>query len=342
MWSENDKKQLWIFGVITLGIPLLLLLPYLGFGSDPNVTLFSHVVVLLPAFASVVCNWAVKGAEPIPKRFYAFFSLIVLITAGFYFAELFTSTPLESIYFPFIECTLAVIALLILAFEPRNAKVKYGLSFSAGKGSTNGCVIALFILLYFVRLIPGYADLEYTEAFAAQLDQKALYLLYLPFLFFVAYLPFWGEEYGWRYCLQPLLQKKFGYWIGTLINGFVWGLWHIPMLIFSHASDNVFYAGLRQIAFCICLSFFLAFAKEVKNNIWLLAFLHYLNNQFAVFVSLDPSSVGKINATGFLDALSIFIYNAIYILPFLVYRLYLWKKAKKAPANYSTRVLGGS
>ena len=34
------------------------------------------------------------------------------------------------------------------------------------------------------------------------------------------------------------------------------------------------------------------------------------------------------------------IYNAIYILPFLVYRLYLWKKAKKAPANYSTRMLG--
>lgn len=78
----------------------------------------------------------------------------------------------------------------------------------------------------------------------------------------------------------------------------------------------------------------------MTNNIWLLAVLHYLNNQFAVFISLNPSSVGKINATEFLDALSIFIYNAIYILPFLVYRLYLWKKAKKAPANYSTRMLG--
>lgn len=330
MWSENDKKQLWIFGVITFGAPLFLLLPYLGFGSDPNVTLFSHVVVLLPAFAAVVCNWAVKGAEPIPKRFYAFFSLIVLITVGFYFAELFTSTPLESIYFPFVECTLAVIALLVLAFEPRNAKTRCGLSFSAGKGSTNGGAIVLFILLYFVRLIPGYTDLEYTEAFAAQLDQKALYLLTLPFLFFVAYLPFLGEEYGWRYCLLPLLQKKFGYWIGTLINGFVWGLWHIPMLIFSHAGDNIFYDELVQIVFCICLGFFFAFVKEVTNNIWLLVFLHYLNNQFAVFVSVDPSSVGKINATGFLDGLSIFICNAAYILPFLVHRLYIRKKTKKS------------
>lgn len=144
--------------------------------------------------AAVVCNWAVKGADPFPKRFYAFFTLTVLITASFYFAELFTSTPLESIYFPFVECTLAVIALLILAFEPRNAKVKYGLSFSAGKSSINGGVIALFILLYFVRLIPGYADLAYTEAFAAQLDQKTLYLLYLPFLFFWHICRFWGRN----------------------------------------------------------------------------------------------------------------------------------------------------
>ncbi len=146
----------------------------------------------------------------------------------------------------------------------------------------------------------------------------------------MAYLPFFGEEYGWRYYLQPLLQKKFGYWIGTLISGFVWGLWHIPMMIFSQGGENIIYVGLVQIVSCICLGFFFAFAKEVTNNIWLLAFLHYLNNQFAVFISLDPSSVGKINATGFLDALSIFIYNAIYVLPFLVYRLYLWKKAKKS------------
>lgn len=64
MWSGNDRKQLWIFGVPTLGVALLL---------------------LLPAFAAVVCNGAVKGAEPIPKRFYAFFLLIVLVFLVFSF-----------------------------------------------------------------------------------------------------------------------------------------------------------------------------------------------------------------------------------------------------------------
>ena len=114
------------------------------------------------------------------------------------------------------------------------------------------------------------------------------------------------------------------------------------MLIFSHAGDNIFYAAVRQIAFCICLGFFLAFAKEVTNTIWLLAFLHYLNNQFAVFVSLDPSSVGEINATGFLDALSIFIPSAVYILPFLVYRLCLWHKAGKSASPLQHTRMGGS
>lgn len=329
MWTKSDRKQFWIFCAIAMGVPLLLFLPYLGLGSDPNVTLFSHVVVLLPAFAAVVCNWVVQGEGPVPKRFYGFFSLIVLITAGFYFAELFTSTPLESVYFPFVECTLAVIALFILAFEPRGAKTKYGLSFTAGKGSTAAGVTALFVFLYFSILIPDFTDPAYTEAFTAQLDQKALYLFFLPFVFFLTYLPFLGEEYGWRYCLLPLLQKRFGYWIGTLISGILWGLWHVPMLIFSQAGEHIFYMGAFQIAFCICLGFFFAFAKEVTNNIWLMAFLHYLNNEFAVFVFLEPSSVGKIDAAGPFDVLAVFLYNTVYILPFLIYRLYLYRKRRK-------------
>lgn len=333
MWSKSDKKQLWLYCAIALGGPLLLFLLYLGFGANPNITLFSRVVVLLPAFAAITCNYTTKREKTYPKRFYIFFSLVFFITLAGYFVELFTAIPFESSFVSIIECSLAALGLVILAFEPREAKVKYGLAFFVGKGTVVIGVIVLFIALYFIRLIPVYVDPEYIKNFTAQLDQKALLLLYLPFLFFIAYLPFWGEEYGWRYCLLPLLQKKFGCWIGTLISVFLWGVWHIPMLIVSNAGDDILSVGLVQIAFCICLGFFLAFAKEVSNNIWLVAFLHYLNNQFAVFVAIDLSTIGKINATAFSDALVMFIFNIIYILPFLVYRLYLWQKNKGALAN---------
>lgn len=69
MWSGNDKKRLWSFGVITLGVPLLLLLPYFGFGSDPDVTLFSHVVVLLPALLQLSATGPSKGRTLSPNGF---------------------------------------------------------------------------------------------------------------------------------------------------------------------------------------------------------------------------------------------------------------------------------
>ena len=45
---------------------------------------------------------------------------------------------------------------------------------------------------------------------------------------------FFGEEYGWRYYLQPVLQKRFGLRAGVIILGVVWGLWHIPDDLFRY------------------------------------------------------------------------------------------------------------
>ncbi|WP_337955694.1 CPBP family glutamic-type intramembrane protease [Clostridium sp. AF02-29] len=32
----------------------------------------------------------------------------------------------------------------------------------------------------------------------------------LPINYFFVFIAFFGEEYGWRYYLQPVLQKRFG------------------------------------------------------------------------------------------------------------------------------------
>ena len=38
-----------------------------------------------------------------------------------------------------------------------------------------------------------------------------------------------GEELGWRGYAQPLLQSRFGPLVTSLVLGFVWGLWHLPL-----------------------------------------------------------------------------------------------------------------
>jgi membrane protease YdiL (CAAX protease family) len=39
----------------------------------------------------------------------------------------------------------------------------------------------------------------------------------------------WSEEFGWRgYALDPLL-RRFGVLRGSLVLGFIWGIWHLPL-----------------------------------------------------------------------------------------------------------------
>ena len=40
-----------------------------------------------------------------------------------------------------------------------------------------------------------------------------------------------GEEFAWRGLLQPLLTDKFGLVKGITILGFIWSMWHLPMLM---------------------------------------------------------------------------------------------------------------
>ena len=40
-----------------------------------------------------------------------------------------------------------------------------------------------------------------------------------------------GEEFAWRGLLQPLLTDKFGIFKGITILGFIWSMFHLPVLL---------------------------------------------------------------------------------------------------------------
>lgn len=60
-----------------------------------------------------------------------------------------------------------------------------------------------------------------------------------------------GEEYGWRcYLVDALREKKF--WTAALFIGFVWGIWHFPLIMMGHNYPNQPYWGvLMMVVFCI-------------------------------------------------------------------------------------------
>ena len=120
--------------------------------------------------------------------------------------------------------------------------------------------------------------------------QSWMYMGFMPVNFLLAYIAFFGEEYGWRYYLQPILQKKFGLRKGVVILGIVWGLWHLPLDFFYYVSPR---DGLpmtvSQVITCVSLGIFMGFAYMKTENIWVPVIMHFLNNNLILVISGDMS-----------------------------------------------------
>ena len=101
-----------------------------------------------------------------------------------------------------------------------------------------------------------------------------------------------GEEIGWRGFMFPALLQRIGLRKTLFASGFVWALWHVPVLI---AGDYMTGAPLwfRIPAFILCIvpigiiSGVLAYKSK---SMWPSAFLHAAHNNF------DQGVLGVITA----------------------------------------------
>jgi membrane protease YdiL (CAAX protease family) len=94
-----------------------------------------------------------------------------------------------------------------------------------------------------------------------------------------------GEEYGWRGYLQGELLKL-GLVKGLSLVGLVWGLWQVPLVLMGHKYPGHSLSGaFLVIIYCLALSFILGLIKLKTGGIWLVAFLHSLNDQGSSYLS---------------------------------------------------------
>ena len=118
--------------------------------------------------------------------------------------------------------------------------------------------------------------------------------LYVPFFF--------GEEYGWRFFLQPRLQKKFGKIKGVILLGVIWGIWHLPLVLFYYSTpENFFYAVTHQIMCCIFLSIVFAYFYEKSGSLWCVVSFHSINNAIAGIVAVKQGGIKELYSGDWMD-----------------------------------------
>ena len=301
-FSETEKKQLIIFTVIAYGITYILgLLMWYGYGTGADLGAFPNAQMLYPA-AGVMLAYLItrKKDKNMPKAFFVFFLvltgiLILCSVASVVSPKTLTVNQMEiSVWLVAVQMLLipgSIVFWILLLVSGKERRETYGLKGKNWKMSF--LCIFLFFILYSLRMGLSCIWAGQTKEFAAVWADPSTwgYLLSAAINFFQVVAAFFGEEYGWRYYLQPLFQKRFGLKAGVLLLGVVWGLWHLPIDFFYYTTPDMgLIACVSQQITCIFLGIFLAYAYMKTQNIWVPVVIHYLNN------NLIPMFAGNYSA----------------------------------------------
>ena len=90
-----------------------------------------------------------------------------------------------------------------------------------------------------------------------------------------------GEESAWRGFLHRCMEGV-GFWKECLFIGFVWGLWHAPIILMGHNYPEHPVAGVfMMIAFCILFTPVMVFIREKSGSVVMAAVAHGTINALA-------------------------------------------------------------
>lgn len=319
--QEHSRKQVIIFLAVAYLLPFILGI-FMGFGHSKGIdlTVFPSAQMYYPAAGVMLAALITrKGDSLLPRRFFTAFILLTL---------LFIITALGSVLAPasywamLSQWMMIGGSLLLWIFYFAEGAVRrkaYGMG--GGKWALTLLLTLLFLALYLIRVAVLYAiegQLSYfTDIFKSSTAWVMMAIL-IP-NFFLSFSAFFGEEYGWRYYLQPLLQKKFGLRKGVILLGIIWGLWHLPLNFFYYTSPSMgIISVVTQIITCITLGVFFAYIYMKTENIWITVIAHYINNNMILVVTGTYSADVISNQTArWSDVPLLLIINSVLFLGFL-------------------------
>jgi membrane protease YdiL (CAAX protease family) len=275
-----SNKDLLMFLVITFGLTALMCFAMSIIYPTNSVGAFPLVQMFYPALGVMGALLLNKNSRNnVPKKFFITFIAFATLSIAYILIRLFVF-KLDP------ESDLGIILFitswsLIVAYssDKREMTEEFGLSF--GKNfKVSFRYIGLFILLYLLGLLISslvQGDFKgFITPFITPEKWGRVFLLPLSFLF--SYPVFLGEEYGWRYFLQPALQERLGKRKGILLLGLIWGIWHLPINIFYYSPETSLYSVLNQLIICTGYSIFFGYVYMKTENVWTISIIHFLNN----------------------------------------------------------------
>ena len=346
--ENTDKKRFITFLAVAYGVTVVMwVFMFIGLKAEKDLTALVNVQMLYPA-CGVVLGFLLFGdkEKKLPKAGFivALITTVIMMVIGVV-SVIAQQTWIDSatgkitnwnLYSQYVVMAGSVISYILFWACGKEKRKNAGLS------RTNVKLSALLALLFFVLFVARIyvsvfvgqlitndgtnAIAELNKAFFVPSTVTSVAILLVNFP--LSYMVFWGEEYGWRYYLQPILQKKFGLRLGVLILGVVWGAWHLGLdYMFCTTTTGTLYF-VSQVITCIALGIFFGYAFMKTQNIWLVSLMHFMNNNFIVLFSGGDVNVMQ-NNTVTLIQIPIAIISSLVFVVFILAPAYKGKKQEQ-------------
>ena len=106
-----------------------------------------------------------------------------------------------------------------------------------------------------------------------------------------------GEEWGWRGYLLPKMAQRMSFLPTVLLTGFIWGIWHAPIVVAGHNYGFTYPAypwlGIVSMClFCIVAGVFLSYVALCTKSCWPAVLAHGAVNGTAALGMLFYNSPG--------------------------------------------------
>ena len=316
---KTNKKELTIFILCAFAVPFLMMpLLHHCLQNGQDTSIYANAQMFYPA-AGVMLAFLMARRKEMPLRF---FVLHLVVTAGMLLMGLLSAAMPQAEWMGIANLVIVIASVLgwiLLLTERKDKRERYGLRLHGRFGT------ALAICVYFLVVKTGMVFLGVAlQGGSAWTEYLAYWKSYTPWVmalvlipnFFLSFLPFFGEEYGWRYYLTPALQSRFGARRGALAVGVLWGLWHLPLNLFFYSPETSLQSIATQLVACVTLGVFFSFAYEkCGRNIWIPVLLHYLNNNM-ILVWTGSADISN-QVIGWGDVVTTVLLYGVVFLPFL-------------------------
>ena len=132
-----------------------------------------------------------------------------------------------------------------------------------------------------------------------------------------------GEEIGWRGFLAPALVQRMGFTRGALLTGAIWGVWHLPILLFAdyNAGTPWWFAMTCFFVEIMGSSVIMTWLRLRSGSLWTAAVMHGSHNLF-IQAFFTPITAPR----GTITPWAIDEFGFVLPLVMSVFAIYFWRR----------------